>query len=229
MKQIVRYRFMTIPNKLNGELKISVDDRGAEYAIAYESGKSTTIGIFPIISIVIARQPEIDDSGNRTRPAWNINDSLGLTKFTLPVFIRELKGMEKDLQISDLYSYQGTRLELNTEVAQKVRRAFMLGNMAVELTAVVIEQSDERRIEGIKMKFNNEQSTVLLTLNELTALIYNVEHINVDDLTLQLYLAYIERKKSVHTRESTAKSVIDIDIPSSLKMEDFKDFEEASQ
>ena len=98
MKQIVRYRFMTIPNKLNGEIKISVDDRGAEYATSYEAGKSTTIGIFPIISIIIARQIEIDDTGKRTRPAWNINDSLGLTKFTLPVFVRELKGIEKDLQ-----------------------------------------------------------------------------------------------------------------------------------
>ena len=225
MKQIVRYRFMTIPNKLNGEIKISVDDRGAEYATSYEAGKSTTIGIFPIISIIIARQIEIDDTGKRTRPAWNINDSLGLTKFTLPVFVRELKGIEKDLQIPELYSYQGTRLELNEEIAQKIRRAFMLGNMAVELTAVVIEQSDERRIEGIKMKFNNEQSTVLLSINELTALIYNVDRLDVDSMTLQLYLAYITRKNNVHTRDAN-KPVIDIDIPAVIKPEEFKEFEE---
>ena len=216
---------MTIPTKLSGDIKISVDDRGAEYNTAHDAGKTTSIGIFPIVSIVITRQGEVDDNGNRTKPAWNMNDSLGLTKYTLPVFLRELKGIEKDLQIPDLYSYHGTRLELNDEQAQKIRRAFMLGNMAVELTAVVIEQTDERRIEGIKMKFNNEQSTVLLTINELTALIYNVEHLDIETVALQLYLAYVAKKNTAHTYE-TSKPIIDIDIPIPNKIEEFKEFEE---
>ena len=228
MKQIVRYRFMTIPGKISGDVKITVDDRSSEYVSAYDGGRSTSISLFPVINVTIVRPTETDENGRRIRGQWNINDSLGLTKFTLPIFLRELNQIQRDMETPDLYTYHGTRLELNDAVASKIRRAFMLGNTAVELTATVLEQSDERKIEGIKMKFNNEQSTVLLTINELTALIYNVEHIDIDNLALSLYLTYVDRKKNIHNRDiSMSKPVIDIDIPSSQKIDDSKAFEEA--
>ena len=43
MKQIVRYRYLTIPNKLTGEIRITVDDRAAEYSSAFDGGTSTNI------------------------------------------------------------------------------------------------------------------------------------------------------------------------------------------
>ena len=224
MKQIVRYRFMTIPGKVSGDVKITVDDRSSEYVSAYDGGRSTSISLFPVINVTIVRPTETDENGRRIRGQWNINDSLGLTKFTLPIFLRELNQIQRDMETPDLYTYHGTRLELNDTVASKIRRAFMLGNTAVELTATVLEQSDERKIEGIKMKFNNEQSTVLLTLNELTALIYNVRALDVDTVAMLMYVNYVT--KSVGGAPETAtKSVIDIDIPDMNQIE-FKEFKE---
>ena len=63
----------------------------------------------------------------------------------------------------------------------------MIGTVTLELTAVVITQQDESRVEGIKMKYNNEQSTVLLTLNDLRSLIFTLEHTDIDNVSMSLY------------------------------------------
>ena len=52
-----------------------------------------------------------------------------------------------------VHTYHGKRLELNEEVAAKIRRVFMIGNVTLELSAVVVVQQDESRVEGIKVKF----------------------------------------------------------------------------
>ena len=51
MRQIVRYRFMTIPNKLVGEMRITVDERSAEYTAQFDGGRSTNISLFPVINL----------------------------------------------------------------------------------------------------------------------------------------------------------------------------------
>ena len=88
----------------------------------------------------------------------------------------------------------------------------MIGNVTLELSAVVIVQDDESRIEGIKMKFNNEQSSVLLTLNELTSLIYNLDHLDVDSVALMLYMNYITKPDKPTTFDSSSlqQPVVDI-------------------
>lgn len=230
MKQIVRYRFMTIPSKLTGEIRITVEDRAVEYLSVYDGGQSTSVSLSPIINLAITRPPETDENGNRVRPPWNPNDSICLTKFSLPIFLKELKGIERDMQTPELYTYHGTRLELNDEAANKVRRVFMISNTTLELTAVVIEQLDETKVEGIKMKFNNEQSTVLLTLNELTSLVYNLNALNPDQLAFQLYLTYVNRASTRggnKMRDNNPKVPVDIapkkDAPLPTT---FKEFEE---
>jgi hypothetical protein len=160
----------------------------------------------PIINISIVRPAEIDSNGMKVRPAWNPNDTLVTTKFTLPIFITELMGIQSDMKTPELYTYQGDRLELNEEYASKIRRAFMVGNTTVELSAVVIVNSDDTRIEGIKIKFNNEQSTILLSLNELNSVVYNLTHLDADNLTLMLYTHYAN--KSIYKAPSTQTDII---------------------
>lgn len=194
MKQIVRYQHLVIPTKLRSEVRITIDDRGVEYTSSFDGNKSTSINLFPIVTITLTRPGEIDENGNKIRPPWNPNDNLNMTKFNMPIFLNELIGIQKDMKIPDLYTYQGKRLELNEEVAQKIRRVFMVGNTTLELSAVVIINSaDDSRVEGIKMKFNNEQSTVLLSLNELESLAFNLKSLNVDSIAFALYLQYVSR------------------------------------
>lgn len=196
MKQVVRYLNLLIPSKLRVETRITVDDssnRLIESVFERDADKFTNITLYPIVSISLIKPTEIDEDGRRVRSTWNPNDNLGLTKFSLPVFINELVGIQKDMSIPELYSYRGTRLELNEEIASKIRRVFMVGQTTLELSAVVIVTVEENRVEGIKMKFNNENSSVLLTLNELAALSYTLQHMDLDSLSMLMYLNFCQR------------------------------------
>lgn len=212
MKQIVKYRCLAIAKKLTIDVRITIDDKAAEYASAFDGNKSTNISFFPIISLTLTKPFDIDDNGNRTRAPWNPNDALGLTKFNLPIIFGELSTIRQDMKTPELYTYHGKRLELNEEAATKIRKVFMIGNVTVELSAVVIvDTNDESRVEGIKMKFNNEQSSVLLTINELDSLIYNLNNLDVDTIAFMMYLNYIQRPDKPRTFESnTISPKIDI-------------------
>lgn len=193
MKQSTSYRFLTIANKLRCELRIVIDtERSPEYTSSGSGSKVTSLTFHPIIMLTMVKPQATDENGQRIQTPWNPNDSISMTKFNLPIFIDELRYIIKDMKIPELYTYHGKRLELNEEVAEKARRVFMIGTTAIELTPVVIVQ-DEDRFEGIKMKFNNEQSTVMLTLNEMTSLEDNLRRIDIDSLALILYINYVNR------------------------------------
>lgn len=209
MKQIVRYRHLTIPGKLTSDIRIMVDDRGSEYHSNMNMNDSTSINLFPVINLSITRLGDVDENGNKIKAPWNPNDSLGMTKYNLPIFVDELYNIQQDMKIPELYTYHGKRLEINEEIASKIRRVFMIGNVTLELTAIVITQNDDSRLEGIKMKFNNEQSSVQLTLNELNSLIFNYKHIDIDSISLLLYLNYIKRP-DVSSFDSLMKPEVDI-------------------
>lgn len=209
MKQIVRYRHLTIPGKLTSDIRIIVDDRGSEYHSNMNMNDSTSINLFPVINLSITRLGDVDENGNKIKAPWNPNDSLGMTKYNLPIFVDELYNIQQDMKIPELYTYHGKRLEINEEIASKIRRVFMIGNVTLELTAIVITQNDDSRLEGIKMKFNNEQSSVQLTLNELNSLIFNYKHIDIDSISLLLYLNYVKRP-DVSSFDSLMKPEVDI-------------------
>lgn len=215
MKQIIRYRYLNIPNKLSGDIRITID-KDPEYSTVFDGGRSTNITLFPIIALSMIKNI-YDENGMRIKSPWNPNDSIGMTKFNLPIFIRELKSIEKDLLIPDLYRYVKERLEVDPEKAESVRKVFMIGNTTIELSAIVIED-DTAQYEGIKMKFNNENSVTSLSINELRSLIFNLENLNVDSLVLQLYFNYC---KNDNTKPVTSLST-DIIPPKKLIYNNFK-------
>ena len=198
MKQIVRYRFMTIPNKLYADVRVTVDESShSETKSSYEGGKSTTLVLLPMINIQMLRPLETDENGRRYRPQSSMNDSIGLTKFNYPIFVNELNGIYEDMRTPDLYVYTGDRLDLNEKAAEKIRRAFTIGRTSIEFKAVVIEQPTDsgtvERLEGIKMKFNNEESTVLLTLREIESMLWIMKGVDIDNIVLTMYLSFVER------------------------------------
>ena len=198
MRQIVRYRFMTIPNKLVGEMRITVDERSAEYTANFDGGKATNISLFPVINLQMLQPADTSDSLSvYGKTGWDMNASIGLTKFTFPIFLEELKAINRGLRKPDLYVYHGTRLELNSREAEKARRVFMIGNTTVEFSPVVIDTA-ENKLEGVKIKFNNEKASILLTVNELNVLLYNLTALNIDLLAFTMYLNYVTKGDNYH-------------------------------
>lgn len=212
MKQIVKYRILTIPNKVTMEIRLNIDDRNSEFVTMRDGAKYTNLNMNPVIGLSILKAAEIDESGNRVRAPWNINDHLTMTKYNLPILYEELHGIQQDMKKPELYTYHGKRLEINETLAEEIRRVFVIGTTTVELSTVVIVQPDETRVEGIKIKFNNEQSTTLLTLNELNSLVYNINHIDIDSLTVGIYQTFIDRSNKGGITSTTTN--VDFPLPS---------------
>lgn len=210
MKQTTSYRFLTIQGKLKGDLKIIIDtERNPEYTSTGASGNNISLTFYPLVNLTIVRPSTTDENGQRIQAPWNVNDSLSMNKFNVAIFRKELTEIIKSMEITELYTYHGTRLELNEEMAEKVRRVFMIGMTTVEISPVVIVQ-DDSRLEGVKMKFNNEQSSVLLTLNDLTALQDNINRFDIDSIAMLLYLNYIKRPD--HPKNFSALNPPTVDI-----------------
>lgn len=185
------YRFLTVPGKLVGEVRLAVDNRPIMFTSIYDGGTSTSLTLFPTVILGIMRQMEKDMSGRYVKPTWNPNDRLSLTQYNLPKFIEEFEGIYNDMKKPELYTYHGDRLELNETLAAKIRRAFIVSATTVELSPVVITKEDSTQIEGIKMKFNNEASSILLTLDEMNSILYNVKMLDVNSIVLQMFDRYI--------------------------------------
>lgn len=222
MKQIVRYRFLTITGKLTADIRLTLDgDRSAEFVSKREDTTSVSLSIFPIVAISLIRPAEMDENGRRVRPPFNPNDSVGMTKFSIPLFVRELSGAVRDMKIPELFKYINDRLEINEQGAERTRRVFMIGNTTIELSMVIIEDRNGTRMEGIKMKFNNEASSVALTINEAESLLYNLEHMNVDAVALQLYTDYVTRPDKRSSYNSMPSNVDIRPVAASRAADDF--------
>lgn len=197
MRETVRCHVVSINKKIRVDIRITTDDKvNALYQGNRDNTLTTVMNLYPTVGIQILKQTEMDENGQFVRPPWNPNDILSLTKYNFPLFVNDLVGIQNDMKIPNLYIYQGKRLELNEEVAAKIRRVIHLSpNSVVEFSAVVISKPDvdgiDERIEGIKIKFNNEQSTTSLTLNELDSLVYNLTHLNIDVMSMMMYLTFI--------------------------------------
>lgn len=202
MKKQVKYRVLTIPGKLSLDVKISFDStRGnldSDYTSPVDGNVYTTVNIFPLVLLSIVRSSEIDDTGNRQKAPYNQNDNLGMTRWQFPMFVSELGMMWDAMRTPDLYSYVDKQLVVNDELAESVRRVFLVGrNMVVEMVPVVIVQPDDSRVEGIRLKFNNEQSVVPLTLNDIECLLLTMRSLDIDSVCLALHVNYIRDREQV--------------------------------
>jgi hypothetical protein len=202
MKRQVRYRVMTITGKLNLEIRLIVDDSrisrfgGNESTFNANGDIYTSLNLFPIISLNIVRRSQVTEEGQIQRPAFNPNDSLGMSRYHLPVFLSELEKAFESLKVPDMYSYVSKRLTVNEELAERHRRVFSIGMTVVEMTPVVISQPDETKVEGIKLKFNNEESTVLLTINDIEALLFTLRTMEIDTIVLTMHMEYLRTGSS---------------------------------
>lgn len=223
LNQSVRFSLVTIGTKVRMDIKLFVRDNGRFTESHYSSNGTDNIAIsvYPVMSLYIVRPRDVDENGQPVRSPLNQNDILGMTKAQFPIMATELRGIFEDLKTPDLYKYAKDVLVLDESKAEKIRRVFMVGRTTVELSAVVIKADDHAEqpvdMEGIKIKFNNEQSTVMLTIHELTALLWSMEHLDIDSLTLKLYDMYM-RNGSVSNASNTI-SPYGTDTPSPVPVD----------
>ena len=64
-------------------------------------------------------------------------------------------------------------------------------------------------IIGSHVKFNNEQSSILLTLNDLDSIIFNLNHIDVDSIALLMYTNFVKRGE-INSSFNNIKQNVDI-------------------
>lgn len=207
LKQTVKYTAWMISQKLKLEVRISIDDKGGLWKSTFGDGSTTALNYFPNLSLTITRPTE---EGKRAQ--WNPNDILSMNKYNYPIFLEYLKTMQENMKIPELYSYVGKRLELDDKTADKVRMVFKIGNTTLELSAVIIQTDDENRVEGIKIKFNNETSTVSLTLNEFHSLIHNIEHLDVDTLCMLMFINYVKQPERPANFTPATLNTTNVDI-----------------
>lgn len=218
MRESMRCQVVTINKKIKVDVRLSLDGKVNPLYESFAPDNSThVLNLYPTVSIQILKPTEIDDTGRVVRPPWNANDILGLTKYNYPIFVNELKGIQEDMKIPNLYTYLDKRLELNEEVAAKIRRVFKIGStMTIEFSAVIITQPNvdgiDERMEGIKIKFNNEQSATTLTLNELDSLVFNLDHLNADVLATMMFLAFVYKPGSPREFDVNNFNKVEVDI-----------------
>lgn len=200
MKKQIKYHILSIPNKLTFDIKLTLDENNKGIFTSNINDVSyTTLNLFPMITLGIIRPPVIGDDGIKMKAPYNPNDAIVLGRYIYPKFVCCLEDIYNGMKIPELYSYTDKRLELNDEIAEKIRKVFVVGttmtNM-IELAAVVIVQPDESRVEGIKMKFNNEASSVLLTLNDMESLLFTMKFIDIDSIVMHMFQHYLRNNTS---------------------------------
>lgn len=191
MKQRVNYQVLLLKNKLRIYLTTTIDTmKSPIYTSNNDKGSTTGITVYPSVEIRLIKFIE-DDTGRRIPKPWDIQDVVSLDKRDIAIFVNEFKQMMDKMKTPDLYVYTGNRLELNEKIAAKNRQVFKAWTSTVELSAVVVIDEDDKRVEGIKMKFMNEDHSVLLTLNDMESLYYNLSRLDIDTLCLLMYLNFM--------------------------------------
>ena len=215
MKHQVKYRILTITSKLSLDLLISTDTNNPRFGSPEKTTELngdtfTNIMHIPRFTLSIIRPSEINEEGKWTKPPYNANDHLRMSRNQISILLSELRRIDKALNIPDMYSYSDKRLIINESLADEHRAVFDINNTVVELLPVVIVQPiDENRVEGIQMKFNNDQSISFLTLNDLQSLIYTLRTMNVDSIVLNLHAIYFHNESSLDQND-VIKPIVDI-------------------
>ena len=214
MKNNVKYQLLLISGKLRLFVSVKTDSKtSAEYHSIVNDIDFTNITLYPSLGISLIKTQEMDENGLKKKGLWNPNDTVQMNSDKYPFFLEELVKIQTSLKNPNMYTYVGKRLELNNELAEKARIVFDIPGVKIELVPVVIIQPDETQLEGIKMKFNNENSSVLLTLNELEVLRFKIKKIDIDILALMMYQYYIRLVKE--NSPLLTSPVIDI-VPKNL-------------
>lgn len=194
------YRFLTIYNKLQGNVKLSISGREESYYQGDEKNPNYhNLSLYPSIDLKVMRPRQADPNTGNMRAAYYPNDNLYLTPLNLPTFTQNLSIAFDSLYRKDLFVYNGNNLEVNPAELEGARISFLASgkNSYVNIEPVVIEE-DDRQVEGLKFVFNREPSSFSLTIPELNAFKSSLNAVEntIHLLAMSMYQSYKSRSKN---------------------------------
>lgn len=200
MKTSIVYHVITIPKKLKMEIKLIVEDNKSEYINSSGEDTFATIRLFPMITLGIVREVQRDDTGLIIKQPFVLSDTLTMSRYTLAIFKSEFEDIFRLIKEKDVYTYHGKRLELNEKIVEEIRKVFKISRNVVEIMPTLLISPDDmdEKIEGVKLKFNNENSSVLLSINDMIALIETMNNISIDTITTWMYKEFKNAKPGTY-------------------------------
>lgn len=182
-------------NKINVKFNVILrDDNKSSLKIKtkslinkYNMGDTSGFNISPIsyITIDISKTMDKNDS-------WDAGSRFNLNKMNLFKFISKIKHMKYVMYKEEkLYYIQDGRLQLNCDIANKYTDHMITSNHTLEFRHCVVydEENKEQEYEGISIQIMGTGNYVLLSNFEMDYLLYELEHIDMHNLSLNLIIA----------------------------------------
>lgn len=194
--------------KNTSNLKNRVYENGIIDKFTYGDSEYLKLSPKPYITIDISDASDKNDS-------WNSNTQVNFNKFCLFELIQKTKSMLESFKIKELFYKKDGKLQVNPTVASQCSEIIRTPNKAVKMIHAVIYDNENKEIEyeGICFMINSPDNYCCLTYHELEYLYYELNNINMHELSISLINVYLlsllcEEKTQEDIKEITFNKVV---------------------
>lgn len=151
-----------------------------EYSEKYDK-KTLRINPSPFIRVSIRNREDDENNVSNALTSFTIN------RRDLYRVIHYFTSFYKSFQTKDLFYYEDGVLHLNNDIANNLVMRFPCGKKIIHLQHVVVSGKDgEDQYEGCVLAINNFSVCATLTYHDLGYFIFELSHINMEALAMQL-------------------------------------------
>lgn len=129
------------------------------------------------------------DISSKNDEAWSTNQMVNLNKISLFSFIRALSSLIKEFKsVTDLFYYQNDKLTLNNQYLRQTTKDVIASNKHIRMQPCVVpdDEVQNKFYEGCVLCINTYDNFCYLTYSEMEYLLYELTHIDINQLSLQL-------------------------------------------
>ena len=188
----IRYMIFQIPDKIIFKLEIQ---RGIlpERRFTYDYKNYLDIQMFPDIRMIIVEKIKIDDNEKKIKEDFKKKSTLFST-FNFPKFLMEIELILIELKMPGLFKYDNDVLTINEEMSKRCTHIIWSSFDKITISPDIVETNTGINCEGIKLALYDNlgiSHICKLTYDELYALHWNLKQIDINGMTLDIYLRII--------------------------------------
>jgi hypothetical protein len=144
------------------------------------------------------------------KDGWNINQSVTLSKRYLFMFIQALNQLIQNYrEEKNLFYYRNNELVVNIALAEKLQLTVPTATKTIRMQpCVVLDEESNTEYEGSIFYINTMDNFAYLTFSEMEYLLWELTHIDLPSLSLQMIAL---------AREYHKQSERKIDVPPMLE------------
>lgn len=173
-----------------------------------------SLNVFPILTLEMMDKTD----------GWKPDKTIILTQRNIFYLIQSLKKINKAIYKEDMFVYdERNELMVYKDMAEKhTERVYKLGNHKLLLKPSVVYSPQEEAYEGIVMYFNNTNNVVQVNLDDLNALIYTLDKIDLFTYSQHMlnYYVYSMNNPDKIQKEKSKKTVNIIDFKPEPEVKD---------